>query len=244
LEELNYFNYFTELEEAFIRRRGKHLFLSPLDWALIETWKQAGVPLHVAIRGIERSFDSYESKPRHRSVKSLMYCREEVEAQHAEWVERQVGSDSNVEDENGQKVAPVIVALSRDAILQHLRQAVDNIDSIRGIPGSKSPPQIVEAFERAGRRLGELISDVEKSAQPDWQRVEDSLTDIERMLDENLEEHAPESKKAAIDKYCETELAPYKRKMDKESYGLTHRNLYLRRLRDEYSVPKLSLFYL
>src|SRR6185369_11397067 len=101
---LNYFNYFTEIEEAFIRRRGKHLLLSPLDWALIESWKEKGVPLHVALRGIEKSFDSYEAKPRKRSVKSLMYCQEEVEAQFAEWLESQTGAQSKsatAEDDAG-----------------------------------------------------------------------------------------------------------------------------------------------
>src|SRR3954468_15214636 len=89
---LNYFNYFTEVEDAFIRRRGRHLLLSPLDWALIESWKEMGVPLHVALRGIEKSFDSYEARPRKRSVKTLMYCQEEVEAQYAEWLESQTGA--------------------------------------------------------------------------------------------------------------------------------------------------------
>src|SRR5215207_4039133 len=91
---LNYFNYFTELEDAFIRRRGKHLLLSPMDWALIESWKETGVPLHVALRGIERAFDSHASRPRRRSVKSLMYCQEEVEAQFAEWLEGQRGANA------------------------------------------------------------------------------------------------------------------------------------------------------
>src|SRR5215212_1557482 len=63
-----------------------------MDWALIESWKEMGVPLHVALRGIEKSFDSYESKPRKRTVKSLFYCQEEVEAQFAEWVESQTGA--------------------------------------------------------------------------------------------------------------------------------------------------------
>ena len=82
---MNYFNYFTEIEDTFVRRRGKHLFLSPMDWALMETWKQQGIPLHIVLRGIERSFDSFESRPRKRTVKSLLYCQEEVEAQYAEW---------------------------------------------------------------------------------------------------------------------------------------------------------------
>src|ERR687889_2371712 len=89
---LNYFNYFTEIEEAFIRRRGKHLLVSPLDWSLMESWKKMGIPLHVVLRGIEKAFDSYESRPRNRSVKTLYYCQEEVEAQFAEWVESQTGA--------------------------------------------------------------------------------------------------------------------------------------------------------
>ncbi len=88
----NYFNYFTEIEDAFVRRRGKHLLLSPMDWALIERWKELNVPLHIVLGGIERSFDSWESKPRKRSVKSLLYCQEEIEAQYAEWLESRVGA--------------------------------------------------------------------------------------------------------------------------------------------------------
>src|SRR5215213_8018679 len=95
---MNYFNYFTEIEDTFVRRRGRHLLLSPMDWALMTTWKEMGVPLHVALRGIEKSFDSYESKPRKRTVKSLFYCQEEVEAQFAEWVESQTGAHAPAEE--------------------------------------------------------------------------------------------------------------------------------------------------
>src|SRR5215216_7282699 len=97
IPSLNYFNYFTEIEDAFVRRRGKHLFLSPMDWALMETWQQQGIPLHIVLRGVEKSFDSYEARPRKRTVKSLLYCQEEVEAQYAEWVEAHVGSSTSSE---------------------------------------------------------------------------------------------------------------------------------------------------
>ena len=50
---LNYFNYFTEIEERFQQRRGSILLLSTLDWALIETWQEAGIPLDAALRGID-----------------------------------------------------------------------------------------------------------------------------------------------------------------------------------------------
>ena len=101
---LNYFNYFTEIEDAFVRRRGKHLLVSSMDWALIETWKEMDIPLHVALRGIEKAFDSWESKPRKRSIKSLLYCQEEVEAQFAEWREARVGAGEPEEQgQNGEQ---------------------------------------------------------------------------------------------------------------------------------------------
>src|SRR3954454_22359733 len=114
---MNYFNYFTEIEDAFVRRRGKHLFLSPMDWALMETWKQQGIPLHIVLRGVEKSFDSYESRPRKRTVKTLLYCQEEVEAQYAEWVEAHVGSATGAtEAESNSDKTP----FSFTAISEHL----------------------------------------------------------------------------------------------------------------------------
>ena len=105
--DLNYFNYFTEIEDAFVRRRGKHLLVSPMDWALIESWKEMNVPLHVALRGIEKAFDSWESKPRKRSIKTLLYCQEEVETQYTEWRESRVGASEESDAEakqNGERL--------------------------------------------------------------------------------------------------------------------------------------------
>src|SRR5215212_7230732 len=98
---MNYFNYFTEIEDTFVRRRGRHLLLGTMDWALMTAWKEMGVPLHVVLGGIERAFDSFEAKPRKRSVKTLMYCQEEVEAQYAEWLESQLGAPNGSGEREG-----------------------------------------------------------------------------------------------------------------------------------------------
>ena len=120
---MNYFNYFTEIEDAFVRRRGKHLFLSPLDWAVMETWKQQGIPLHIVLRGVERSFDSYDSRPRKRSVKTLFYCQEEVEAQYEEWLESRVGAAEHGDagSEQTDDAASEKTPFSAAAIEEHLR---------------------------------------------------------------------------------------------------------------------------
>src|SRR6476659_5264104 len=75
----NYFNYFTEIEEHFQRRRGGILLLSTLDWALIEIWKDAGIPLEAVLRGVDTAFDRYEQRPsKTKKVNSLAYCAQEV----------------------------------------------------------------------------------------------------------------------------------------------------------------------
>src|SRR5262245_59262645 len=117
---LNYFNYFTEVEDAFIRRRQKHLHLSPMDCDLIEVWKDRGIPLHVVLRGIERWFDFFDSKRRRRSVNSLIYCQEEVEAQYGEWLEGRVGAETESLEVEERKIDEGL-PFPRAAILEHLQ---------------------------------------------------------------------------------------------------------------------------
>ena len=150
---MNYFNYFTEIEDAFIRRRGKHLLLSPMDWALIESWKEMEVPLHVALRGIEKSFDSWESKPRKRSIKSLLYCQEEVEAQFAEWREARVGAGEESEDKAD------ALPFSRSAILEHLARGRATLTDALARRKQIGDDDFSEALERASALLTEIEKD-------------------------------------------------------------------------------------
>ena len=118
---MNYYNYYTEIEEAFVRRRGKHLLLSPIDWAMIESWQERGIPLHVALRAIENVFDGFDKKPGPRTIKGLLYCREEIEAQYEEWVRSQTGkSGESTEIETSE-------AFSTEAIAEHIRGAIAHL---------------------------------------------------------------------------------------------------------------------
>ena len=169
---MNYFNYFTEIEDAFVRRRGRSLLLSPMDWALIESWKEMGIPLHVALRGIERAFDSYESKPRKRSVKTLFYCQEEVEAQYGEWLESQLGANGEG-DTDGEgdevEVADARLPFPRQSILEHLAGARHSLLKIGG--GLKSKSSLFDTIERAAARLEELEKDFSRALRPDAARA-------------------------------------------------------------------------
>jgi len=240
---LNYFNYFTEIEETFIRRRGRNLLLSPLDWALIETWQERGVPLRIVLRGIEKVFDSIDKQSaRKRSVKSLFYCKEEIEAQYAEWLESQVGKngdakiqdsrfkiqDSKADAENSMKSE----LFSDEAITAHLAKVDGELKSVK----NKAKAELRETLEKVENRLAELrekFSDVET--------LEQSLEKLDALVDESLLQIcSTENLKSEIEK----SLASYKNKMDAEVYQRTFDLMLLKRLREQAKIPRLSLFYL
>ncbi|HKV37743.1 MAG TPA: hypothetical protein VJX67_00915 [Blastocatellia bacterium] len=103
LDNLNYFNYFTEVEDEFVRRRGSHMQVAPLDWALIETWKEAGVPLHVALRGINRAFDGRDALPnKYRKVNTIFFCEQQVEIAFAEYRLSRVGDGSSEPEDSSE----------------------------------------------------------------------------------------------------------------------------------------------
>jgi len=243
---LNYFNYFTEIEDAFVRRRGKHLLVSSMDWALIETWKEMDIPLHVALRGIEKAFDSWESKPRKRSIKSLLYCQEEVEAQFAEWREARVGAGgSDEQDQNGEQPKREGEGpFTRAAILEHLKGGRISLVAARNRRMKAGEDDFSDALERAVALLAELEKDLAATTLPDAQKLETSLTGLERMLSDSVRSVAGAPELATIEKEVKEQLKPYRKQMEPTVYQQTFDNLLLKRLRDQFGVPRLSLFYL
>ncbi len=102
----NYFNYFTEIEEYFWKKRGAHLLVSPLDWAILETWQKAGIPVRAVQKGIDRAFEAYGRSKRKRPIKSLAYCVDAVLDAAREMSEAAVGK--------GPEAAPPAGAAQRD----------------------------------------------------------------------------------------------------------------------------------
>jgi hypothetical protein len=225
---LNYYNYFTEIEETFVRRRGRSLLLSPLDWTLMESWQERGVPLHLVLRSVEKVFDNADKQPnRKRSIKSLAYCKEEVEAQYAEWLEAQVGKSDETESD-----VVAVDDFAADEIVLHIAEGRRRLIEIAG----EAPDSVLrETCLRGAARLEEL--DAIEGAE----RIEQSLEQIESMLDAALLECED-----AIGIRVETEnaLAEYKNTMDPEAYQNTLRLMLLKKLRERAGVPRLSLFYL
>ncbi len=210
-----------------------------MDWALIESWKEMEVPLHVALRGIENAFDSWESKPRKRTVKSLLYCQEEVEAQYAEWRESQVGAAAEpAASENGERQP-----FSRSAIVDHLQRGHAGLLSARAQRVMTVSDEFSEVLSRAAARIGELEEEF-LTTSVEARKLELSLTGLERMLSEALLGAVGPEKLNALQQEVKDQLQPYRKQMDQSVYQQTFDNLLLKRLREQFGIPRLSLFYL
>lgn len=243
---MNYFNYFTEIEDTFVRRRGKHLLISSMDWALIEMWKEMDIPLHVALRGIEKAFDSWESKPRKRSIKGLLYCQEEVEAQFAEWREARVGAgDSETQEQNGDEPKNEGEGpFTRSAILDHLKQGRSDLVATRERRMKAGEDDFSDALGRAADQLAALEADIVSAPLLNAQKLETSLTGLERMLSDSVRSVAGVEELATIEREVKEQFRPYRKQMEPAAYKLTVDNFLLKRLREQYGLPRLSLFYL
>ena len=231
----NYFNYFTEIEEHFQQRRGGILLLSTLDWALIETWKDAGVPLEAALRGIDNAFERYEKRPSKRKVNSLAYCAQEVLAAAEEMKEAVVGiSSGETRRRSGFQVGEVAVFLRRNAD-QLLAAQLPEGHGISGLAVAKD----------TAVKLHELASEMESGKAP--LRLEDlerRLTVLEEKLFAVLLALTPDEEIVAVRSEADRELAPYRNKMPAAQIDQLQKQYIHKRLLEKCALPRLSLFYM
>ena len=134
MEEWNYFNYFTEIEEYFWKKRGAHLLVSPLDWAIMETWQKAGVPLEAVLQGIDRAFESYQRSRRGagKPLKSLAYCTDAVLETAEEKQEAAAGAPAS---RNSARAEPV----AREEVRDYVQKNVGRLQKAAAQCGGAQP---------------------------------------------------------------------------------------------------------
>jgi hypothetical protein len=230
----NYFNYFTEIEERYLQRRGGGLLLSTLDWALIETWKDAGIPLAAVLRGIDAAFDRYEQRPsKTKKVNSLAYCSQEVLAAAEDMKEAAVGAGDGLATKSraAQGFEPETVA-------GFLRSNAEKLEKTSGSQSAAGP-----AILQTAKTLRELAEQTSNSAL----RLEDlerRLTVLEEKLFAVLLTSAPDDDIVTIRAQADRDMAPYRSKMSGAQIDQLHKQYVHKRLIEKYGLPRLSLFYM
>lgn len=234
----NYFNYFTEIEEHFQRRRSGILLLSTLDWALIETWKDAGIPLEAVLRGIDAAFERYEKRPAQaRKVNSLAYCSQEVLTAAEGMKEAVVGIPSdgkNSKPIRGFDTSDIVAFLKRNA--SQIKSA--NLPEGSGISSRTLASETVNTLNALADELA--ASD----APPELEALERRLTVLEEKLFAVLLAVTPDGQIVAVRSETDRELSPYRSRMTAAQIQQLQKQYLHKKLLEQYKLPRLSLFYM
>ena len=248
MESFNYFNYFTEIEDYFWRKRGAHLLVSPLDWAIVETWQKAGIPLGAVLQGIDRAFESWQRSRRSaggRQLKSLAYCVDAVLDAAAEAAEAAVGAGPEVKSSRS-----AAEPFSRDELRKYLERNTARIRAAstkRREAAQKTGadvPALAARFEETAKRLEEALPLLDSPSPLDLEDLERRLTVLEEKLSAALSAEADEEALLTVRREMDRSLAPYRRKMSAEQLVQLERQYIQKRLFEHFNVPRLSLFYL
>jgi len=233
----NYFNYFTEIEEHYQRRRGTLLLLSTLDWALIETWKNAGIPLEAVLRGIDAAFDKYDQRPsKSKKVNSLAYCSQAVLAAAEDMKEAAVGAASDA-------TLPKIPGFDVAAIVSYLRGNAAKLEQAK-LPERPGFDTGALAREAAGS-LREIAGAIERAGSlPRLEDLERRMTVLEEKLFAVLMAATPDEELVNLRADADRDLVPYRRNMTAAQIEQLHKQYVRKRLLERCGVPRLSLFYM
>ena len=230
----NYFNYFTEIEERFQKRRGSLLLLSTLDWALIETWREASIPLDAVLRGIDAAFDKYEARQqraRMRRVNGLAWCAQAVMEAAEELREAASGTNAEAFAEEAE------TGFERARIAAHLDSVAE---------AYQAAPIAPEAATATAVRLRELAGEMraEEGAKLDAESLERTLTVLEEKFFAALIAAAPEELLVSLKERAARELAPYRSRMGAVQLRQVERQFVHKQLLAHYNLPRVSLFYM
>ena len=228
----NYFNYFTEIEEHFQRRRGSLLLLSTLDWALIETWREAGIPLEVVLRGIDEAFDKHDARQRSstrrvRQINGLAWTAQAV----MEAAEQQKEAATGIASDATVKV---------DAGFEAQRIADHLLISANALAAASIAAETLAAIVQRLRDLADPIS-LEAANLEDLER---NLTTLEEKLFATLTTHVPEELFLQFRTEAARDLAAYRSRMSAVQLRQIEQQFVHKRLLEHYQLPRLSLFYM
>ena len=217
---MNYFNYFTEVEEHFQRARGTSLFLlSPLDWALLESWKNSGVPLEAVLRGIDEAFEKWRGrKVKTQMVNSLAFCAQAV------LTEAQIMTEAAPQRSRRETAPPFTI----DELRAYLERNAAAL-----------PP----GYEEIAASLGRLAGDVEQHF-ADLEALEQRLTVLEEKMVAAARTRQSEEEMLQSRQELDRQLRAYRGKMTADQLSMLEKQYLERHLLEKAGLPRLSLFYM
>jgi hypothetical protein len=231
----NYFNYYTEIEEHFQRRRGTLLMLSTLDWSLIAMWQEAGFPLEAVLAGIDATFEKYaarQAKGRVRRINGLAYCAQEVLRAVEDMHEAATGAlrkPPSTPEESGFEASRIAAYVRGNAA---------------AVRECHSPENARDTYAETSRRLEAIAASLESNAAVSTESLEQQLLVLEDQLFAALQAFAPAENLLVLREQSSRELAPYRSRLQTVQIRQIEQQFLRRCLFEQNHLPRLSLFYM
>lgn len=231
----NYFNYYTEIEEHFQRRRGTLLMLSTLDWSLIAMWQEAGFPLEAVLAGIDATFEKYaarQAKGRVRKINGLAYCAQEVLRAVEDMHEAATGAlrkQPATPEESGFETTRIAAFVRANA--EAVRECV-------------TPEKARDTYTEISERLGAIAASLDSHAAIPTESLEQQLLVLEDQLFSALQAFTPAENLLALREQSSRELAPYRSRLQTAQIRQIEQQFLRRSLFEQNRLPRLSLFYM
>jgi hypothetical protein len=264
---MNYFNYFTEIEDLFRQRRGSLLTVSTLDWALIDVWREAGVPLEAVLRGIDAAFDKHDAQSlrnvrRPRKINGLAWCAQAVLEATEQFREASIGMGTGAAPsasepsgrqlaESGFEAARIARYLQRNAAA--LLLAAPNLPQPAQTTAAETADRLTALSQQIGcptsgsSDVGSQPTLAPANLEPRTLNLEDTdrtLTVLEEKLFAALLTSTPDDQLTQLRAQADRELAPYRGKMQAIQITQIQRQFLQKRLLEAHTLPRLSLFYM
>jgi len=232
----NYFNYFTEIEEYFWKKRGAHLLVSPLDWAIMETWQKAEIPLEAVFKGIDGAFESYQRSRRGagKPLKSLAYCTDAV----IEAAEAGLEAAAGKAPPNGRSATQ---PFSREELRAYFARNAEQLSNV--IATRQTHGALTSGLADAARALQSYSELLDAPLGPELEDLERRLSILDEKLHALVLTHASDELMLRIRRELDGQLAAYRRKMKAEQLAMIEKQYVQKRLLEEFGLPRLSLYY-
>ncbi len=222
---IDYFSYFSDVEEYFVQKRGKNLLVSPLDWNLIETWKEQGIPLHIVLRGIDRSFENLQKQGRKSNPTTLSYCHGAVMEAWQEFQESRIGKSVEKEE------AHALDDLEKVKILKMLE----------GLSRSLGEIEVASDISPVVSRLEQLYCELARAESWNPSELERELGSVSGNLADILKEDLDAGILENLEKEIKSSLKLYKKRISTEIYRQLFDKQFKQRILDLFGLPEFSL---
>ena len=238
-------DYCRHLENYLCRKNDGHLIriVGPA-FEQVCGWAARGIPLKLAMRGIDRYFERYYAKgPRRRPVR-IEFCEADVLDVFDEW-KRSVGVSAaavpgfgirdsgfgGADDSSGADLSG-----PRSSLPAHLERVIARLTTLRaGNDRSLDPllEEIVRELDAARARAKSIRGDARDA-------LIERLRQLEATLIDGLRRESDDSTLRQLAAEADEELEPFRVRMPADAYQHAHRACVDRLLRERTGLPTIS----